>query len=223
MDDNKLKAPTSGNKPVSIDRGPDFASTFQKASSKMVATNERAYGGEWSDRFHTNRLKDYTPEQVDKIIDSGSLLEQQALSRNYFEKDGFYRKLLIYYANLYMYYGILVPNPINNKNLSKDYIQKRYFNAMNFIDKIGLQDFFQHCAINAIVDGVYYGAIQTLDKEHFTVLDLPLKYCCTRYKNKDGIDIIEFDVSFFDTITDPDLRKTTLRVYPSKVSSWYRR
>lgn len=130
----------------------------------------------------------------------------------------------MYYANLYLYYGILTPNPSNNnKNLSKDYVQKRYFNALGFLDRIELKQFFQHCAINAMIDGTYYGVIQTLDKDHFTVLDLPQKYCCTRYKNKDGIDLIEFDVSFFNTITDEDVRKNTLKVYPKKISNWYNR
>ena len=66
----------------------DFVSTFEKATKDMVASNRKAYGGEWAGRFRTRPLKDYTREEVDKIINSGSLLAQQRLSRNYFEKDG---------------------------------------------------------------------------------------------------------------------------------------
>lgn len=196
---------------------------FQKATTKMIATNRSAYGGEWANRHMTQHIKTYTPEQVDEIITSGSLIAQQRLSRNYFEKDGFYRKLLVYYATLYLYYGVLVPNPANNKNLSKDYVQKRYFNALGFLDRTNVKNFCQHCALEALISGTYYGVIQTLDKDTFTILDLPTEYCCTRYTNKEGIDLIEFDVSFFDTITDADVRNTTLKVYPTKVSNWYRK
>ena len=140
----------------------DFVSTFEKATKDMVASNRKAYGGEWAGRFRTRPLKDYTREEVDKIINSGSLLAQQRLSRNDFEKDGFYRKLIIYYANLYLYSGLLIPNSANRKNLSKDYIQKRYNNALNFVDKIGFKNFFQRCALYALIDGTYYGIIQTL-------------------------------------------------------------
>lgn len=201
----------------------DFVSTFEKATKDMVASNRKAYGGEWAGRSRTRPLKDYTREEVDKIINSGSLLAQQRLSRNYFEKDGFYRKLIIYYANLYLYSGLLIPNSANRKNLSKDYIQKRYNNALNFVDKIGFKNFCQHCALNALIDGTYYGIIQTLEKDRFVVLDLPTEYCCSRYKNKDGIDLIEFDITFFDTIIDAQVRESTLRCYPKHIRNWYAR
>lgn len=198
----------------------DFMAVFQKANSDMVAANTEAYKGEWSYRQKTQRLKDYSSEEVDKIINSGSLNAQQQLSRNYFEKDGFYRRLIIYYANLYLYYSILIPNPVTN-NLSKNNVQKRYNNAINFIEKVNLKGIFQHCAKEALINGTYYGVIQTVDKNNLTILDLPASYCCSRYKTKENVDLVEFDVRFFNTITDKDLRDVTLEVYPKKISDWY--
>ena len=55
------------------------------------------------------------------------------------------------------------------------------------------------------------------------MLDLPTEYCCSRYKNKDGIDLIEFDVTFFDTIIDAQVRESTLRCYPKHIGNWYAR
>lgn len=196
---------------------------FQKATKDMIATNRKAYEGEWANRFRTYRLKDFTPEEIERIVENGSLLEQQHLSRNYFQKNSFYKRLLSYYATLYDYIGILIPHPGYNKDLSKDFIQKRYHQAIRFIDKIDLVSFFQNCALNAVIEGCYYGVIQTLDKDNFVVLDLPTKYCCSRYKNKQGVDLIEFDVTFFDTIVDEQIRNTTLSVYPKKVRNWYHR
>jgi hypothetical protein len=43
-------------------------------------------GGQW-----VSRTKDYTEDEVKKIIESGSLVELQRLSRNYFNKEGYYK------------------------------------------------------------------------------------------------------------------------------------
>jgi hypothetical protein len=65
--------------------------SFKKSQNAMIATSDNAYGkragqGQWVDK-----TKDYTEDQVKKIIESGSLREQQTLSRNYFNKDGYYK------------------------------------------------------------------------------------------------------------------------------------
>jgi hypothetical protein len=57
----------------------------------MIATSDAAYGIRGSGGQLVSRVKDYTEEEVKHIIESGSLLEQQRLSRNYFNKDGYYR------------------------------------------------------------------------------------------------------------------------------------
>ncbi|WP_291628966.1 hypothetical protein [Clostridium sp.] len=156
-------------------------------------------------------------EEVQKIINSGSLSAQRKLSNAYYKKGGFYTRILTYYATLYKYIGILVPNPAFGKDLSTDFIQKRYHNAVNFIEKISVPTFCQDCALKAVTEGCYYGVIQTLDKDNFTVLDLPSDYCSSRFKDKNGNDLIEFDVRFFDKISDTDTRRVTLQVYPKPI------
>ena len=66
---------------------PDFLTSFKRAKDQMIATNETSYNGEWGNRRYRQPLKDYTQEEIEKIIDSGSLPEQQKLSRTYFYKD----------------------------------------------------------------------------------------------------------------------------------------
>jgi len=53
----------------------------------------------------------------------------------------------------------LIPNPSFGQELSTSYIKKRYFNAVNFIDKLKLPVFATNCAIKALVDGCYYGIV----------------------------------------------------------------
>ena len=52
----------------------------------MIAKNEASEDPFNNYRRYNTKLKDYTLEEVDKIINSGSLAEQQKLSRNYFTK-----------------------------------------------------------------------------------------------------------------------------------------
>jgi hypothetical protein len=92
----------------------------------MIATSDASYGSR-SGIVYRDRVRDYTEEEVAKIIESGHLPEQQALSRNYFVKNGFYRQLILHYATLLKYVGILIPNPTPGKKLSTSHISKKYF------------------------------------------------------------------------------------------------
>lgn len=199
-------------------------STFKKAVNSMIATNDAAYVNEWSPfRTARKRSRTYTPEEVAHIIDSGSLEEQRELSFSYFKKDGFYKRILLHYATLLNYTGILIPNPSYGKQLSTEYIAKRYYNAVSFLDKMSLQSFFTNCATAAYTYGCYYGIIQSLDKTTFSILDLPIKYCCSRFKDTKGNDIIEFNVTYFNGILDDKSRENALAVYPEVISNHYRK
>ena len=112
--------------------------TFKRHQDAMIATSDTAYGFKPGMSQRADRVKDYTENEVKRIIESGSLREQQILSRNYFIKDGYYKQLILYYATLLKYTGLLIPNPTAGKNLSTSHIQKRYFQAMDYVDKMGL-------------------------------------------------------------------------------------
>ena len=115
----------------------DLAS-FRKAQDAMIATSGNSYGSRFG-REYRDKVRDYTEEEVKQIIESGSVFEQQSLSRNYFKKDGFYKQLVLHYATLLKYTGILIPNPTPGKSLSTSHISKRYFQALDFVDKMNLQ------------------------------------------------------------------------------------
>ena len=203
----------------------DLAS-FKKATSGMIAKNEETYGDYDYLSFRSQygrKLKSYSLKEIDEIIDSGSLAEQRDLSRNYFLKDGLYRTIILYYANLLKDCGILVPIPSAGKKLSATHIQKRYYNALDYLDEIDPQGLCNKIRLRALVDGTYYGVIQSLDKKGFVLLDLPASYCQSRFKDIYGRDIVEFDVSYFDTFTDEDIRKEVLLAYPKEVSSFYKK
>ena len=197
--------------------------SFTRAKSQMIATNDAAYQGVWDSPLshRVKRVKEYSISEIDGIIESGSLSEQQKLSRNYFYKDGYYKQIIIHYATLLMYMGLLIPNPSSGKNLSTSHIQKRYYSAMDFVENMQLQSVLANCAQRALVDGAYYGVRAETDKKGFSLIDLPSGYACSRFKDTKGNDIVEFDVSYFNTIFDKDSRKAALAAYPKIIGKAY--
>ena len=197
--------------------------SFSKAKERMIATNDNAYGTNrnsyWS---HRETLRDYTSDQVHDIINTGSSSEQQRLSRSYFHKGGYYTQIVLHYATLLTYAGLLIPNPSAGKNLSTSHIQKRYYNAMDYVERMQLPTFLTNCAVRALTDGCYYGIVTELEKSVFTTIDLPAEYCRSNFKDQNGNDVIEFNLAYFNSISDKDARKGALAAYPKIISKAYR-
>lgn len=198
---------------------------FTNAYKDMIAINEQSYRSSfaWGRSKIRERVREYTPEEVERIIESGDVDSQIRLSRNYYNLDGFYKRIILHYATILKYTGLLIPNPGFGKDLSEQYIQKKYWGAMDFLDSNNIPSLCEHIAFRALRDGCYYGILLPVDKKKIALLDLPTTYCTSRFKDKMGNDIIEFDVTYFDTIFDTEARKGALRVYPNVISNWYRR
>ena len=197
-------------------------SVFKRAMGDMVAKSAKA----WNDNLNSyawRKVKEYTKEEVEAIINSSSITAMQQLSRNFFFKDGLYKRIIFYYATLLKYVGILIPNPTAGNELSTPYVLKRYNNALDYIDKLFLPTLFTQFSLRALVDGCYYGVIQSIDRTEFVVLDLPAEYCRSNFKDLHGNDIIEFNVTFFDSIFEESNRKQALKVYPKVIADHYRR
>ena len=196
----------------------------QFSTDCLIGTNERSYNiGEWGNRKISDTSRDYTLQQVEDIIESGDIDTQIELSRNYFRKDGLYKRILLHYATILTYSGLLVPSPSYGKDLSEDYIKKRYFKAINFVESVGLSNLMFEWTLTALRDGCFYGVVQYIDDTTLSVLTLPAKYCASRFKDACGNDVIEFDVSYFDSLTDKDQQRAAFKVFPKEAVNWYRR
>ena len=173
MEDNKIVPEQIGTDLV---RNFDLSS-FAKSKDKMIATNDNAYRGRFEVSYdRLNRSHEYTMEEIERIIASGTLSEQQKLSRHYFYKDGYYKQIVIYYATLLRYMGLLIPNPSVGKSLSTSHIQKRYYRALDYVESMNLPIVMTNCTWRAIVDGCYYGVKVETKKDKFALLDLPSGY-----------------------------------------------
>ena len=193
---------------------------FKKAVSDMIAKSGKLWN-ESIGYYQTRALRNYSKEEIQSIIDSGSLDAQIRLSRTFYYRDGFYRAILIYYATLLKYVGILIPNPSFGSSLSTPYINKKYVQSLDYLDNLNLCELFTRISLRALIDGCYYGIIKELSKKEFVLLDLPAEYCRSNFKDLHGNDILEFNVTYFSSIIEESTRRQALRLYPKIISDHY--
>lgn len=189
--------------------------SFKKATTDIVNLNNSSYLEYLLDRRKKIYLKNYTPEEIQRIINSGSIEEQQKLSRNYFNKDGFYKQLVMHYASLLKNTGLLIPTPRFKTTLSKSKQQKAYYNALEFVDSLNIPMLASDIYLKVILDGAYYAVKTYDDKNNLIILELPSLFCSSSYKNLQGKDVIDFDLNYFDSISDSKVRNLLLtKAYP---------
>lgn len=194
---------------------------FKKAEDKMVVVSDAAYTG-WGRRVVKPPLKDYTREEIQRIIDSNNIEQQRRLSENYFYKSGFYRRILLHYAVLLKYTGILIPNVNMETNINTPVFKKKYAGSLKFLENVDVSNFCTNVALNALIYGTYYGLMVKADKKGIVVLDLPHQFCVTRFKDYFGNDIIDFDLHYFDTISNPKRKEQILNCYPAFIRRAYK-
>ncbi len=221
MDSNNIeKSPEKLNGPIEkVERSFDISS-FSKFSKNVIAVNDKAY--EWSFNSFRLRHKKRTLEDIEGILSRGDVAQERALSEEFFDKGGFYKRIIAYYASLLKYIGVLVPSPGYGKSLSTTYIKKRYVNAVDYLSEMNLPVFLADCAQKVLRRGVYYGLILNKGKDKFSVLDLPYEYCRTTLKTFEGVNVIELDLSYFDRLIGKR-KKETLNSYPKYVIDEYNR
>lgn len=198
----------------------DLAS-FKKASEEMIAKNEDAFLDKWSStdsRFY--KLTNYTPERIEKIISEGDLEQKILLSQVFFEQNGIYKRILMHYASLYKYTGLLIPKVDFGKDFSKGMLDK-YNKALSFVDKVSLQNLCFNFALRVLRDGAYYGILLKAKEKELIILDLPAQYCRSIFKDANGNDVIDFNVEYFDSFLDTESRKKALKAFPKLFSNAY--
>lgn len=187
----------------------------------MVATSKDAY--KKSDaKFVNKRNRLYTREEIDRIIASGDPIQRAQLSEYFFITNGLYKRIIIHYATFLTYSWVVVPYlKKRTYNITEKKNAETYYNATDFLTTFQVE---RKCALFAkeiLIKGAYYGLLHD-EGEKVVIQDLPFDYCRSRFKNGDDIDIVEFNMKFFDDeIRDEDLRKEILKTYPKIIQKGY--
>lgn len=195
-------------------------SLFKKAFKDMIASSNAAYVK--SDAREIRRRNfHYTKEQILRIVQSGDAVQQALLSEFFFRTSGLYKRIILHYATFLTYSWVLSPHLKNATDSIKNKPNAAaYYKASNFCSDFQIEKRSTLFAKDVLVYGAYYGLIYN-ENDKVAIQDLPFEYCRSRYKNRDEIDIVEFNMKFFDTITDENLRKEILGTYPKVVQKGY--
>lgn len=191
---------------------------FKAANDKMIAMSDKSYSKYIS--TEKKKIGTYTKKQINDIIYSSSNALKAKLSYDFFQTNGWYSRILIDYATLPKYYGIVLPKVNQAKKITDKEISKKYYDSLTFIDNMSIPQLFYNVTLSILIYGVYYGVINQIDKETFSYIDLPFNYCRTRYKNYDNVSIIEFNLHYFDTM-EPEAREAALSIYPDEIVEAY--
>lgn len=174
-----------------------------------------------STRHGVERLKNYTMSEIEHVVNDGNLEEKRILSRTFFARDGFYKKIIMHYAYLYKYAGLLIPNTTFGSSLSDSSVKKRYKQGIDYVENMNLAKLFGEMSVQALVNGAYFGVVGEISAKEFHLIELPSKYCASRYKDLNGKDIIEFDLTYFNSISE-DERKSVLKSFPKCFAKAYK-
>lgn len=168
---------------------------FKRVFDEMIAANNNAYN--FSPASGDPVYSDYTIDRIREIIGAGDVQSLHELS-NYFNRySGIYKGIINHYANLLTYDSVVVPN--FKGTLQKTKIINRMNQVLGFIKDFNTKTSCKHMMRKILYDGAYYGLLK-VSPDSVTIQDLPFEYCRTRFKNKYGMNLIEFDLRFFDKI-----------------------
>lgn len=190
----------------------------------MIGTNEGALvNSRAREAMSRNRFrKSYTKEEINRILREGTAVEKAELSSHFFSISGVYKRIILHYATFLTYSWLLVPHMKKMGDKIKDKKnQKTYFDAAEFCSSFGIERKCAWFAKVVLVKGGYYGIIHDSGSS-IAIQDLPFEYCRSRFKNHQDVDIVEFDVRFFDQIREESIRKEILKTYPKIIQRGYK-
>lgn len=193
---------------------------FKKAFKDMIASSNAAYvKSDAREVRHRNHR--YSKDEIIRIVEHGDAVQRAELSEFFFSVSGLYKRIILHYATFLTYSWVLSPHLKNANDSIKDKKNAAvYYKASNFCSDFQIEKRCGLFARDILVKGAYYGLIYN-ENDRVAIQDLPFEYCRSRYKNRDEVDIVEFNMKFFDTITDDELRKEILRTYPKVVQKGY--
>ena len=198
---------------------------FARNIGEIIASNDTAYIKSSSRDIINNRTAErteYSEEDIKEIIKSGTVAQKKGLSVFFFKHNSMYKRIVLHYASFLTYQYILVPHTPIEDGFSDPDIMLSYDDAVDFLYHFGVESKCSYFTYKILVEGGYYGLIKEVNKKP-VLMDLPIEYCRSRFKSDNDVDIVEFDLSFFDSIKDADLKKQVLATYPKYVQKEYRK
>ena len=200
---------------------PETKFRIKLRKANFAPLNERAYAtGRYGYRHNAPVAKDFTLEQILEIIREGDLDELRQLSRYYYRTNSAYRNNIDFLAHLYLYDTMVIPVFEEGKG-SQTQIIKAFYNACHFVDALDVPTTFAHITTEWLLTGIYNGILRN-DGDKYSIQDLPLQFCRTRFKDFNNLNILEFNITYFNRFTDETQRAEILSTFPEVIQKAWR-
>lgn len=203
----------NGVKPTRLD-------SFKNTLPNMIATSETSYQND-SSFSRSKSYIPYTKEEALQIINSGDSDALRDLSLSFLYSSGFYRRIISYYATFLKYSTLIIPHLHNDKTIQDKKYSKKYYDSLNFYNSLNFENLCVDFAFKVFSEGAFYGILMDYGKDGINIQPLPFSYSRSRFQTLDKINIVEIDLSYFDTIRDQKKRKECLSYYPTDIRKAY--
>ena len=90
---------------------------------------------------------------------------------------------------------------------------KSFDKACKFIERLDVPNTFAHITKEWLKIGVYNGILRKFGDD-VVIQDLPLEYCRTRFKDFNNLNLLEFNLCYFQSIPDAQLRQEAVESFP---------
>ena len=164
-----------------------------------------------------------TYETILATIEAGNSDAIVALSEKYIATSGIYQRILTYFSTFLTNDVFTTPKKfsgktINNKKYLENYKRATFFADTTLNPKLN----FPKITFQMLAFGAYYGLFMEKSETEIVFKDLPAKFCRSRYKTHKNVNVLEFDLYFFDSITDIAMRDSALAEFPKDFSKAFK-
>lgn len=161
-------------------------------------------------------------ETILSTIESGNSDAIVALSEKYISTSGIYQRTITYFSTFLTNDVFVSPKKygaktINNKKYVDNFKRATFFADTTLNPRLN----FPKIMFQMVAYGAYYGLFMEKSETEIVFKDLPAKYCRSRYKTHKNVNVLEFDATFFESITDNEMRKQALSEFPKEFSKAY--
>lgn len=193
----------------------DFSMKIKRNRAPFRAPINTISYNRWGYRINDPVKKDFTLEEIQCIIREGDIDSLRELSNYFYRVNSSYRNNIDFLASLPLYDSVVIPVFEEGKG-SKVQITKTFYNACSFIDKLDLPNTLFNITKEWLKTGIYYGLLRT-SEDKVTVQSLPIQYCRVRFKDLNNLNILEFNVQYFEHIPEEVIRREVIATFPEVI------
>lgn len=154
-----------------------------------------------------------TIENALKNKDIPKLVE---VSNYFYLTSGEYRRMVHSLSDTHTFQYIYAPMLITNKKINYD---KTYFDVTNYLANYDVEFSNRYITFSVILNGIFYGYERVFD-DVVVLQELPPQYCRTTYKIN-GLNVIDFDYKFFDSLKNEQERLSMFEQLPDEFLQGY--